>query len=627
LSKRILWPQNSPSLVIKNHTTDLQPIVKKHDKYTEYWWIKKKIPIDAYEPYTPITHDVDPWIEISTDLNWRDINLSMSEHYKLQELSPSIKKYVDRIKSSEEDLSEYFIKVMRFIQDEIRYMGTDDRVDGYKPLNAELTYQRRFGDCKDKTYLAITMLKALGIEAYPAVVHTRYGEILDTYLPNPAIFNHVIVVAIINAKTYWIDPTNLLQGGTLENYVQPDYGFALILDGKSKNLVKMPTFALTKPSIYVNETFDLSKGPGNPGSLSIRTVFKSINADFQRQKLQTSTEKDRQMGYLEFVKSVYPSAFLKNMPNVVDDRKTNTISITEEYEIPELWQQEEGGKSLVMSTYADEFERYLGNYKIFADRKNPVATFFPKYVAKIIKIIFSTESDLKNENEIILDPSFEFKRKIKSKGRSCSISYIYKSLSSRVEQSMISTYIKNSNKARDLLKFTICEHDNSSFNKISENTDMLNWPIFLLLVIAFLVYMHFARKIYINQSEVSFEKNENSKLYGIKGWLFLLSFSVILSSFQIIIDAYQTASLILSHNSWLELSSNTNNNPFSLPFIFLEAITNIGLFVLWPLMSLLLLKKKPLFPRLFVYLLFLNLVILEPVFTVSQICPILKRSN
>lgn len=612
LSKRILWPQSLPPLVVKNHTTDLQPITRKREKYTEYLWQKKEVPVEQYEPYTPIWHDVVPWIEISTNLNWRDINLDLSEHYKVQALPPSIKKHVDRIISAEKDLGKRFITAIRFIQDEIRYMGMSDRIDGYKPLNAELTYERRFGDCKDKTYLALTMLKALGIEAYPAVVHTMFGKLLDSRLANPAIFNHIIVVAIINGKKYWIDPTCSLQGGTLKNYVQPDYGYALILDGKSQSLIKMPSLELTEPSIEFYEKFDLSKGPGNPNYLSIKTVYKNMHADSQRGYFHITPKKEMNESYVNGMKINYPLIRQKSELIVLDDREKNVIIVAEDYEIPDLWKRREAKKLWIMYTYVDEFITYLNNKNIFADRKTPVSHIFPRYITKKIEMILPDKWDFKTESIAVTDPTFEFKKETQLQDLNYSISYVYRSLSDHVEHKMIASYIKNADQAYALLKSNLCQFDPSPPDKMfgkkepPKKKDSLNWPIFLLLVIALIFFIFLAKKIYVSKPKVLLEKDEGSKFYGIEGWPLLSGFYIL---FRIIIyfgAFYSIASEVLSHDTWIRVSTSTSDTfkPFFLPLAFKVAFTSLLLTALWGLTAILFLKKKHLFPHVFVFALF-----------------------
>ena len=77
--------------------------------------------------------------------------------------------------------------------------------------------------------LFITLLKAIGIEAYPALVDTCDTKLLAEKLPAVYLFDHVIVTLELNGKRLWLDPTLSYQQGQLAQIFQPDYGYALVV--------------------------------------------------------------------------------------------------------------------------------------------------------------------------------------------------------------------------------------------------------------------------------------------------------------------------------------------------------------------------------------------------------------
>jgi transglutaminase-like putative cysteine protease len=242
LRSSILWPKKRP-LSIKGYSISYQPEIQQDHNYTKYIWTAKNLPVDPEKlPQTAACSPSHPIIELGDHLSWKDVNVSLSKLYHGQQtLSATLQKHINEIAQHSLDEGQRFLSVMRFVQDEVRYMVVYEHPNSnFRPTEAPQTFSRRFGDCKDKTCLAITMLKALGIEAYSALVHSSSGQSLDQRLPSHAIFNHVIVVAIINNISYWIDPTYPSKGETLQNCAQPDYGYALILDGKTDSLTKMP---------------------------------------------------------------------------------------------------------------------------------------------------------------------------------------------------------------------------------------------------------------------------------------------------------------------------------------------------------------------------------------------------
>lgn len=75
----------------------------------------------------------------------------------------------------------------------IRYFGIELGMGGFVPRPPGTTAARGFGDCKDKTLLAITALRAAGVAAWPALtIAPRHGSV-DPAVPALLVFDHVIV--------------------------------------------------------------------------------------------------------------------------------------------------------------------------------------------------------------------------------------------------------------------------------------------------------------------------------------------------------------------------------------------------------------------------------------------------
>ena len=93
------------------------------------------------------------------------------------------------------------------MQDEVRYFGIEMGSSTVKPGDPSTVFSRRFGDCKDKSLLFVTILRALGIEAYPVLVNSTVRRALADWQPSDGAFDHCIAVARCDDQTYWLDPT------------------------------------------------------------------------------------------------------------------------------------------------------------------------------------------------------------------------------------------------------------------------------------------------------------------------------------------------------------------------------------------------------------------------------------
>ncbi len=81
--------------------------------------------------------------------------------------------------------------VYKWVAQEIRYMGLtmEDTSPGYAPHDVDITFENRYGVCRDKAALLVAMLRIAGFEAFPVLIHA--GAKMDAEVPMP-YFNHAI---------------------------------------------------------------------------------------------------------------------------------------------------------------------------------------------------------------------------------------------------------------------------------------------------------------------------------------------------------------------------------------------------------------------------------------------------
>jgi transglutaminase-like putative cysteine protease len=98
-------------------------------------------------------------------------------------------------------------KVYYWVQDEIRYIAFEEGLGGFIPREPIDTYNKRFGDCKDKAMLLNAILKEAGIKSYPVWIGTR--DIPYTYkeVPTPMVDNHMISAVEDEGRWIFMDAT------------------------------------------------------------------------------------------------------------------------------------------------------------------------------------------------------------------------------------------------------------------------------------------------------------------------------------------------------------------------------------------------------------------------------------
>ena len=90
---------------------------------------------------------------------------------------------------------------------------------GYEPHDVSLTFDNRYGVCRDKAALLVAMLRMAGIDAWPVLINV--GPRKDPQVPQP-YFNHAIVAADSGdpADPYLLmDPTSETTRSLLPEYL------------------------------------------------------------------------------------------------------------------------------------------------------------------------------------------------------------------------------------------------------------------------------------------------------------------------------------------------------------------------------------------------------------------------
>jgi transglutaminase-like putative cysteine protease len=81
--------------------------------------------------------------------------------------------------------------IAEFMQKEIRYVAVEIGKQRWQPRPAATTLFNRYGDCKDKSVLMVSMLETAGLKAVPVLCNPAYP--VDPRVPTPFQFNHCIV--------------------------------------------------------------------------------------------------------------------------------------------------------------------------------------------------------------------------------------------------------------------------------------------------------------------------------------------------------------------------------------------------------------------------------------------------
>ncbi|MCP3968216.1 MAG: DUF3857 domain-containing protein [Lentisphaerae bacterium] len=186
-----------------------------------YKWTVDNVPRIFPEPQMPPFYRYSQRLLVSTAGTWQDISkwywklcqphlekTNKAMEAKVKELTANLKTDMDKIKA-----------IYRFVATKIRYMGIIDEktAPGYEPHDVDITFNNRYGVCRDKAALLVTMLRMAGFNAYPVLFYV--GPKKDAEVPNN-MFNHAISCVILkNGQHMLMDPTDESTFDVLPSYL------------------------------------------------------------------------------------------------------------------------------------------------------------------------------------------------------------------------------------------------------------------------------------------------------------------------------------------------------------------------------------------------------------------------
>jgi tetratricopeptide (TPR) repeat protein len=163
------------------------------------------------EPDMPGFSEVSPYIHASSFRSYEEVASYYGALVREQsEADAAIRDYVGELTAGVSERAERLRILHDALVRDIRYVGLEFGVHGYKPYACSLVFARRFGDCKDQSTLLRAMLAEAGIQADLVLLRTRpFGRVP----PQPAslaVFDHAVLY--VPEYDLWIDPTATFYG-------------------------------------------------------------------------------------------------------------------------------------------------------------------------------------------------------------------------------------------------------------------------------------------------------------------------------------------------------------------------------------------------------------------------------
>ncbi|QPF94869.1 DUF3857 domain-containing protein [Bradyrhizobium commune] len=248
---------------------------------------------------------------------------------------------VNRIRTLGSD-QERVTSALEFVQSQIRYFSVSLGESSHRPAAPDEVLRRRYGDCKDKSFLLVTLLRELEIESSPVLLQIGRREGIDKTLPSPQFFDHAIVRAVVDGQTYFLDPTRLGQHGVLSRMGQAHSGAQVLVVGQgTTDLTTIPAAGGDLVEDAIGERIMLPK-LGDEGQLELKRIFTGLSAERIRVVFELSSRDRILRTFGDAMERRYPGARMIGEPTIADDPVNNTLTIGATYKVPKLAAERDG---------------------------------------------------------------------------------------------------------------------------------------------------------------------------------------------------------------------------------------------------------------------------------------------
>ena len=583
---RLLVPDGR-KIAFKYTNSEIEPDVTRKAGLTTYQWKREKLKAMRYDNNVPIWYLAHTLIEYTDYKKWREVvewalplfEVTQPERERLRVLAREV------IPFSDAPLD--ILKVIRFVQDDIRYLGLEHGMSAYLPHPPTQVWEQRYGDCKDKSLLLSALLRELGIEAYPMLVNSATLRSAEEYVIAPGVFDHCVVSFSYDDQQCFVDPAVSYQGGDLEHLFFSNYKFGLIISPHSYDLTPLPEPEAGRT--VVTEHFTLDDAGG--GTLSVNTEYRGYQADKQRSYFASNDLGIIQNRYLTYYATMYPEIEVITDISYRDDQRDtdNVIVVEESYRINNIWVQDEADTG---SSHVKFYPLQLENLVLWDSSPNRTMPYYVGRVDFRHEFIIDLPElwPVTPEELTITGDGFEYWEGIYALGKQIKIVRDYQRTKNFIEAAAVTEFVTKHDRIRSNLSYYLINNP-----VVAEANVEVSWVMLTIALACAVGALLGAGKIYSTYDpEPKIEGLEPGVgPRGIRGWLVLPAISLVLAPFRFAADLPDYVACLDSE----VLSA------FGLAFSALlgfEVVFNVAFMVFWGLLTFSFFKRRSSVPVLYV---------------------------
>ena len=223
--------------------------------------------------------------------SWQSFGRWMHGLYEGRDvLPPEAAAEARRLVADVQDDREKVRQLYEYLQAKTRYVSIQLGLGGWQPFDAAYVDRRGYGDCKALTNYMMALLRAVGIEAYPALIRagTSEPDVLADFPSNQ--FNHVILYVPLASGPVWLECTSQIAPfGHLGTFTEDRYALVVRPDGGE--LVRTPESQAGENLQVRHATVALTAS--GDARADVTTRYTGSQQDRVRSALAQSSGRDR----------------------------------------------------------------------------------------------------------------------------------------------------------------------------------------------------------------------------------------------------------------------------------------------------------------------------------------------
>ncbi len=229
-------------------------------------------------------------IQLTTFHSWADVGRWYTGLERDREtVTPAVQAKAAELVGGRTSLRDSMTALYEFVAQNFRYVSLSFGVGRYQPHPAADVLVNEYGDCKDKHVLLAALLHAIGVSSAPALISTA-GDV-DSSVPSPLQFDHLITFVSTGRDTVWLDATPGLAPFGLLLYPLRDHTALVIPPTTPPRLARTPAGAPFSMFEHVTATGAITAAGGVSMALrySMRgdeeVVLRELVQDLPRDRL------------------------------------------------------------------------------------------------------------------------------------------------------------------------------------------------------------------------------------------------------------------------------------------------------------------------------------------------------